>query len=54
MAKTLSITTEENAAKIIVDGNEISDVVSYELSENYGGAFLTVKIVVTGAIEVQI
>ena len=46
MAKSVKIYTKQNIAKIIVDGNEIHDVVSYELSENRDGAFLTLKIAV--------
>ena len=46
MAKSVKIYIKENTAKIIVDGNEIHDVVSYELSENTDGAFLTLKIAV--------
>lgn len=51
MAKSVKIYTKENTAKIIVDGNEIHDVVSYELSENRDGAFLTLKVAITDTVE---
>ena len=54
MAKTIFICTKENTAQIIVDGNEISDVLSYELSENTQGARLKLELAVIGAIEAQI
>lgn len=47
MAKTLEIITNENAAKIVVDGNEISDVISYRLSEDGEGTVLELKIAIT-------
>ncbi|GEM_PF-4954920 len=53
MAKTVSIATRENAAKIVVDGNEISDVLSYKLEEGPRSATLTLEIAVTETIEVQ-
>ena len=54
MAKSVQITTSENAAKIVVDGNEISDVLEYELKEDQEGTILTLKILVTGSIEARI
>lgn len=54
MAQVVSIKTEENAAKIIVDGNEISDVLSYRLEEDSNNATLTLKIAVKGEIVAQI
>ncbi len=51
--KDLKILTKENTAQIIVDGNEINDVLEYTLSENAEGAFLTLKIFISGSIEVQ-
>lgn len=54
MAQTVSIMTAENAAKIIVDGNEISDVLGYKLEEDGNSAVLTLKIAVTGMIEARI
>lgn len=53
MAKSLYINTKENAAKIVIDGNEIGDVISYILLENSKEVTLTLKIVITGEIEVQ-
>lgn len=45
MAKKLLIETGENAAKIVVDGNELADVLSYSLKEDYeAGVVLTVSI----------
>ncbi|SBV94017.1 hypothetical protein KL86CLO1_10456 [uncultured Eubacteriales bacterium] len=54
MAQTVVIKTEKNAAKIVVDGNEISDVISYVLSEDPNGARLTIEISITGEIEVRL
>ena len=54
MAQTVSITTKENVAKIIVDGNEVSDVLSYRLEETENLATLTLKLAVKGKIEAQI
>ena len=51
MAKSVSIKTEENATRIIIDGNEINDVVSYQLSESADSAFLEIKIAILGVIE---
>lgn len=49
MAESVHITTRENAAKVVVDGNEISDVLEYELKENGQGAVLTLRILVNPA-----
>lgn len=54
MAQTVLISTQQNAAKIIVDGNEINDVLEYHLEEGSGIASLTLKIAITGKIEAQI
>ena len=54
MAESIHITTRENAAKVVVDGNEISDVLEYELKENGQGAVLTLRICVRGTIEARI
>lgn len=54
MAESVQITTSENAAKIVVDGNEISDVLEYELKEDQEGTILTLKILITGLIEARI
>ena len=54
MAESAQITTNKNAAKIVVDGNEISDVLEYELKEDQEGTILTLKILVTGSIEARI
>lgn len=50
----VQITTRENAAKVVVDGNEISDVLEYELKEDSQGAVLTLRICVRGTIEARI
>ena len=54
MAESVQITTSENAAKIVVDGNEISDVLEYELKENSQGAVLTLRILVKGDINANL
>lgn len=54
MAKSVSIETRENAVKIIVDGNEINDVLSYVLSEDESGAVLTLRISITEEVEAWI
>lgn len=53
MAKSVIIRTQGNAAKIIVDGNEIGDVLSYVLREDYDNARLTLEIAITDAVEVR-
>ena len=53
MAKSLQIIAEENAPHVIVDGNEISDVVEYQLTEDHKAAYLTLKIFISRPIEVQ-
>lgn len=52
MARSIEISTKENIVKIIIDGNEIHDVVSYKLSEDKDGAFLTLTVALTNAVEV--
>ena len=47
MAKSLQIIAEENATHVIVDGNEISDVVEYQLTEDHEAAYLTLKIFIS-------
>mgnify|MGYP005798201621 FL=1 len=54
MAESVQITTRENAAKIVVDGNEISDVLEYELKENCQGAVLTLRVLVKGDINANL
>ena len=54
MAESVHITTRENAAKVVVDGNEISDVLEYELKEDQECTILTLKILITGSSEAQI
>ena len=54
MAESIQITTRENAAKVVVDGNEISDVLEYKLKEDCKGAVLTLRIYVKGTIEARI
>lgn len=53
MAKTIQIITKENVAKIVVDGNEIHDVISYTLQENSKCASLILEIAIIGEIEAQ-
>lgn len=53
MAKSVIIQTQENAAKIIVDGNEISDVLSYTLHEDSSGAKLMLEIAAADAVDVN-
>lgn len=53
MAKSISIATKENTAKIIVDGNEINDVLAYGLTEDSEGAVLELKIAITDSVSVQ-
>lgn len=53
MAKSVSIQTKENAAKVIVDGNEISDVLSYSLTEDSKGAVLELRIAIMDSVSVQ-
>lgn len=53
MAKSLQIIAEENATHVIVDGNEISDVVEYQLTEDHEAAYLTLKIFISGSVEVN-
>lgn len=53
MAKSVVISTKENDAKIVVDGNEISDIISYNLFEDRSRRTLTLEIAVTDTIEVQ-
>lgn len=50
MAKTLEIITKENATKIVVDGNEISDVIECNLCKNNEGTILEIKIAITGDV----
>lgn len=55
MAKTVHILTKENAAEIIVDGNKISDVISYELKEDpNNGPRLTVEIAIMDEVEARL
>lgn len=53
MAKSISITTKENTAETIVDGNKISDVLSYGLTEDSQGAVLELKVAITDSVSVQ-
>ena len=54
MSKSVLISTKENAAKIVVDGNEIHDVLSYTLLERSGEcAKLILEIALIDEIEVQ-
>lgn len=55
MAKTVRILTKENDAEVIVDGNKISDVISYELKEDPDrGPRLTVEIAIMDEVEVRL
>ncbi|MEG1880393.1 MAG: hypothetical protein RR145_03645 [Oscillospiraceae bacterium] len=53
MAKSLYIGSNSNGCKIVVDGNEITDIMSYILEENATGATLTLVLSITDKIEVQ-
>lgn len=53
MAASVYIHTKDNAAKIVVDGNEIDDVISYSLEESPKGSTLKLEIAIMGEIEVQ-
>lgn len=55
MAKSLEITTSKNAIKVVVDGNKIDDVISYELIENINeGTVLRLKIaIIIGCAQVH-
>lgn len=52
MAKELKILAKDNAAKIIIDGNEIHDVISYKLTEDEKGAQLELVIAIN-EVEVE-
>jgi len=54
LAQTLSILCKKNTVQIIVDGNEMHDVLYYNLEEGSSIAVLTLKVAVTGEIEVQL
>ncbi len=54
MAKKVLISTKENAAKIVVDGNEISDVLSYTLEETSRSATLKLEIAIMSEVEAQL
>lgn len=54
MAESVQITTSKNAAKIVVDGNEISDVLEYELKEDYEGTVLALRVLVKSNINVNL
>jgi len=49
MAETIEITTSENTAKIVVDGNEIRDVIRYSLDEDSSERTLTLVIAIKGS-----
>lgn len=53
LATSVYIHTKDNAAEIVVDGNEINDVISYTLEESPNGSTLKLEIAITGEIEVQ-
>lgn len=53
MAKTLKIKKENGVSKVIVDGNEIQDVVSFELKCGPAVDELIIKTWITDSIEVQ-
>ena len=54
MAESVQITTSENAAKLVVDGNEISDVLEYELKEDCKGTVLALRVLVKSNINVNL
>lgn len=53
MARSVRIETNKNTVKIVVDGNEIHDVLEYQLEESAQGAFLTLHVAITESVEVQ-
>lgn len=54
MSKAVQIYSKDDAVKIILDGNEIHDVISYALSENqYEVPILTLKIAIMGEVEAR-
>lgn len=54
IAKAVQISTKEGTTKIVVDGNELSDVISYELTEDCEGARLKLEILIMDSVEAQI
>ena len=52
MAESLRIETKQNAAKLIVDGNEIRDVLEYRLEESAQKRVLTVSVAIKDSVEV--
>lgn len=53
MAQTVQITKENDITKIVVDGNEITDVVSYEMKEQAGAPAILYLSFLVNAVEVQ-
>ncbi|MCI5499223.1 MAG: hypothetical protein MR419_06840 [Clostridiales bacterium] len=53
MARSVRIETNKNTVKIVVDGNEIHDVLEYQLEESAQGTFLTLHVAITESVEVQ-
>jgi len=55
MAKQLLIEKGKNATKIVVDGHELADVISYWLDEDHeSGVVLTLRIQVITDAEVRL
>ena len=54
MAQSLKIVAKGNATHLIIDGNEIDDVVEYQLTEDHQAAYLTLKVFISRPIEVQL
>lgn len=53
MAKSVTISTFEKVAEVAIDGNKVSDVISYSLTEDSTGARLLLEVLITGSVEVQ-
>lgn len=51
MAESLKIETKQNTVKIIVDGNEIHDVLSYFLEESNEERTLVLRVAIRGSVE---
>lgn len=54
MAEKVVIQKKDNVTEIFLDGSEISNVISYELSEDCSGAKIKLEVYITGEIEVQL
>lgn len=54
MAEKVEIQKKDNITKIFLDGSEIRNVISYELSEDCNGAKIKLEVYITGEIEAQL